>query len=157
MVGSRKKMVVFLVTTVIGCGALVLCSAGSGADKTEQLNSETKSESLFERESSLLSKKDNGPGTRELFFKFMVSVLFLAALAAGGIYISKRLLPNISNLSGKEIKIIETVHLGPRKSVHLLEIGRRRMLIGSTNENITRLADLTEAFSELQELQMKNV
>jgi flagellar biogenesis protein FliO len=26
--------------------------------------------------------------------------------------------------------------------VHLLEIGERRFLIGSTNENITRLADL---------------
>jgi flagellar biogenesis protein FliO len=34
--------------------------------------------------------------------------------------------------------------LGPRKSVHLIEIGSRRLLIGSTNENIRKLADLTE-------------
>ena len=79
----------------------------------------------------------------------MVSVLFLAALGVGGIYISKRFLPKISNLSGKEIHIVETVHLGPRKAVHLLEIGERRLLVGSTNENITKLADLSRAYSEL--------
>jgi flagellar biogenesis protein FliO len=45
-------------------------------------------------------------------------------------------------MPGKEIHIVETVHLGPRKAVHLLEIGGRRYLIGSTNEKINTLADL---------------
>ena len=79
----------------------------------------------------------------------MISVLFLVALGVGGIYISKRFLPKITNMSDKEIRVIETVHLGPRKAVHLLEIGERRFLIGSTNENITRLADLTSVFTEV--------
>ncbi|MCH7555838.1 MAG: flagellar biosynthetic protein FliO [Planctomycetes bacterium] len=87
----------------------------------------------------------------------MFSVLFLVVLGVAVIYVSKRFLPKITKLSGKEIRIAETVHLGPRKAVHLLEIGNRRFLIGSTNESITRLADLTSpaaasAFAETSAL-----
>jgi flagellar biosynthetic protein FliO len=149
MTRSRKKILVFLVTVVLGSGVVLVCSARSDIEGTELENSELKSNSLFGNDPNFLKNTKNESGTRELFFKFMVSVLFLVALGAGGIYISKRFLPKISNLSGKEIRIVETVHLGPRKAVHLLEIGERRFLIGSTNENITKLADLTSAFTEL--------
>jgi flagellar biosynthetic protein FliO len=149
MTGSRKKVVVFFITVILGCGVILVCSARSATEGTELENSESKSNSLFGNDSNFLKNTKNESGTRELFYKFMVSVLFLAALGAGGIYVSKRFLPKITNLSGKEIRIVETVHLGPRKAVHLLEIGERRFLIGSTNENITKLADLTSAFTEL--------
>lgn len=149
MTRSRKKIFIFFVTAVLGCGVLLVCSARSATEKTELENSELKSNSLFGNDPNFLTNTKNEPGTRELFFKFMVSVLFLVALGAGGIYVSKRFLPKITNLSGKEIRIVETVHLGSRKAVHLLEIGERRLLIGSTNENITKLADLTSAFTEL--------
>lgn len=165
MVRSRKKIVVFLIPVMLGCGVIMVCSTQSSADAekpvsnssgTELENSESKSNSLFENDPDFLTNKNNGTGTRELFFKFMVSVLFLIALGAGGIYVSKRFLPKITNLSGKEIRIAETVHLGPRKAVHLLEVGERRFLIGSTNENITRLADLTSTLTELSVREIDN-
>lgn len=149
MVRNKKKIVVFLVTAFLGCCVLLVYSARSATVETESSSSESKSNSLFENDSGLFKNTNNGPGTKELFFKFLVSVLFLIALAVGGIYLSKRFLPKISNMSGREIRIVETIHLGPRKAVHLLEIGDRRFLIGSTNENITRLADLTSVLTEL--------
>ena len=165
MVRCRNKKVVFLIAVILGCGVILVCSAQSTADAekhasdrggTELENSQSESKSLFENDPDFLKKTNNGPGVLELFFKFMVAVLFLAALGAGGIYVSKRFLPKISNLSGKEIRIAETVHLGPRKAVHLLEIGERRFLIGSTNENITRLADLTSTLTELSVREIDN-
>jgi flagellar biosynthetic protein FliO len=105
-------------------------------------NSKSQSGSLFENDPSFSTRTSDRPSSRELFFKMMVSVLFLIALCVAAIYVSRRFGAKITNLSGKEIRIAETVHLGPRKAVHLLEIGNRRFLIGSTNENITRLADL---------------
>jgi len=165
MVRCRKKNVVLLIVVILGCGVILVCSAQSAADAekhasdrggTELENSQSKSNSLFDNDSNFLKNTNNGYGTRELFFKFMVSVLFLVALGAGGIYISKRFLPKITNLSGKEIRIAETVHLGPRKAVHLLEIEERRFLIGSTNENITILADLTSTLTELSVREIDN-
>ena len=165
MVRSRKKIVVCLIAVILGCGVILVCSGQSSADAekpvsnsggTELENSQSESNSLFEDDPNFLTNTNNGTGTRELFFKFMVSVLFLVALGAGGIYVSKRFLPKITNLSGKEIRIAETVHLGPRKAVHLLEIGERRFLRGSTNENITRLADLTSTLTELSVREIDN-
>ncbi len=165
MVRSKKRIVVFLIAVILGCGVIMVCTSQSSADAekpasnsggTEFGNSQPKSNSLFENDPNFLTNTTNGPGIRELFFKFMVSVLFLVALGAGGIYVSKRFLPKITNLSGKEIRIAETVHLGPRKAVHLLEVGERRFLIGSTNENITRLADLTSTLTELSIREIEN-
>jgi flagellar biosynthetic protein FliO len=165
MVRCRKKIVVFLIAVILGCGVILVCSAQSSVDAenrvsnsggTELEKSQSQSNSLFENDPEFLTNKNNGAGTRELFYKFMVSVLFLVALGAAGIYVSKRFLPKITNLSGKEIRIAETVHLGPRKAVHLLEVGERRFLIGSTNENITRLADLTSTLTELSVQEIDN-
>ena len=157
MVLSRKKIIVFVVTVVLGGSMLLVCSAQTSTDGTKLGNSESKSDSIFGNDPNFVKNTNSGSSTRDLFFRFMVSVLFLVALGTGGIYISKRFLPKITNLSGKEIRIVETVHLGQRKALHLLEIGERRFLIGSTNENITRLADLTSNFTELSKLEMDNI
>ncbi|MBL7152230.1 MAG: flagellar biosynthetic protein FliO [Phycisphaerae bacterium] len=85
----------------------------------------------------------NNAGTRELFFKMIFSVLLVLVLGAAAIYASRRLVGKIANLPGKRIKVVETAHLGPRKAVHLLRIGDRCLLVGSTNDSITKLADLT--------------
>ncbi len=74
----------------------------------------------------------------------MVSVLLVITLGAAAVYASKKLLPKITSAPGREIHVIETVHLGPRKSLHLLKIGNQRILIGSTNETITKLADMDD-------------
>jgi len=89
------------------------------------------------------SLASNGAGTKELFFKMIVSVLLVVALGAVAIYGSRRLMGKITNLPGKKIRIVETTHLGPRKAIHLLRVGDRCLLLGSTNESITKLADLT--------------
>ncbi len=149
MVRNRKKIVVFLITVVLGSGLLLVCSAQSVTDGTELEDSKPQAGSLFANDTKFSGRPGGSTGNRELFFKMMVSVLFVVALGAAAIYVSKKFLPKITNLSSKEIRIAETVHLGPRKAVHLLEIGNRRLLIGSTNENITRLADLTSTFADL--------
>jgi flagellar biosynthetic protein FliO len=72
------------------------------------------------------------------------AVLLVVVLGTAAIYISKKFVPRISSFTGKKIQVVETVHLGPRKAIHLIKIGERRLLIGSTNESITKLADVTE-------------
>ena len=89
----------------------------------------------------------DGASTRELFFKMMLSVVLVVGLGAAAIYASRKLMGKITNLPGKRIRIVETTHLGPRKAIHLLRVGDRCLLLGSTNESITKLADLTTDFA----------
>ena len=84
-------------------------------------------------------------GRWEFFYKMLLSILVVIGLGIAVVYVSKKLLPKISNLPGKQIRVIETHHLGPRKSIHLIAAGSRRLLIGSTNDRITMLADVTDS------------
>ena len=148
----KKKILVFFIAVSMGCVVLVICSAQpaingmeseeSGLD-SDQSKEATKSEdSLFANDKDFFGKSEYNPVGGEFSVRAILATLFVLALFVVAIYVSKKLLPRITNLPGKEIRIVETIHLGPRKSVHLLEIENRRFLIGSTNENITKLADL---------------
>ena len=150
--GLKKKLIVFLITVALGSGVLVVYSAqpatnGTGLENSKldphAIQAESQADSLLEQDPNFFDRPDYNLGGGELFFRAMLAVLFVVVLGVAAIYVSRKLLPRIANLPGKEIRIVETVHLGPRKAVHVLEMGDRRFLIGSTNENITKLADIT--------------
>jgi flagellar biosynthetic protein FliO len=144
----KKKIVVFL-ATVAFCGAILAVCRAQSAPPEAAKSSFKGQNPAFASDPNRLTTGPNSLNTRELFFKLMVSVLLVIGLGIAAIYASKRLLPKITNSPGRQIRVIETVHIGPRKSLHLLEIGNQRLLIGSTNETITKLADIHEAFSEI--------
>jgi len=160
VVELKKKNIVLLITVALVAGVLVICSAQSATDGTEpeksqpdpnrpQTDTESTNSPLFANDPNFFSGSDFNPGGEGFFIRAVLAVLFVIALFIAAIYVSKKLLPKITNLPGKEIRIVETVHIGPRKAVHLLEIGNRRLLIGSTNENINKLADLTGEIMDL--------
>jgi flagellar biosynthetic protein FliO len=151
--GFKKRIVVFLTTVALGGSVLLVCSAQSATESEEsildpcqpQVEAESETGFLFADDPDLSDRTDYGPGG----LRVALAVLFVVALGAGAIYVSKKLLPRIANLPGKQIRVVETVYLGPRKAVHLIEIGDRRLLIGSTNENIRKLADITGELPDL--------
>lgn len=163
--GLKKKILVFLMTVAMGGVVLVICSAQSATNGTEpeesgldsdQSKAATKSEdSLFANDQDFFGKSEYNPVGGEFSVRAILAVLFVFALFVAAIYVSKKLLPKITSLQGKEIRIIETIHLGPRKAVHLLEIENRRFLIGSTNESITKLADLSGSLMDLSSKEAK--
>lgn len=141
-------------------GALALCPAWSAATEPEAaqrdssqppLGTDAKTDSLFARDPNFAGKSSYELGRQEFFVRTMLAVVFVIVLGAAAIYVSRKLLPKIATRPGKEIRIVETVHLGPRKAVHLIEVGKRRFLIGSTNENIRKLAEVTAGFPDLSE------
>ncbi|GEM_PF-1339297 len=73
---------------------------------------------------------------RMLIGTLVVVVLGIAALMA-----SKKVMPRLTPVHGKQIKVVETVYLGSRRTLHLLEINGRQILIGCTNDQICRLSD----------------
>jgi len=82
--------------------------------------------------------------TGELFYKMLTAVFIVIVLGIVAIYFSRKLLPRIAHIPGREIRIIETAHIGPRRSLHIIKVAHRKLLIAATNETITKLADLTE-------------
>lgn len=155
--GTKKRIIVFLATIALGSSVFIFQSTQSDTNAMEQViivsdpcqptkTTDTDVNALFANDSNLSLTPGYDTGSKELYFKTILAVFFVLVLGIAAVYISKKILPKITNLPGKEIHIVETAHLGPRKAVHLLEIGNRRFLIGSTNEKISTLADLNSMF-----------
>ncbi|MBN2589564.1 MAG: flagellar biosynthetic protein FliO [Sedimentisphaerales bacterium] len=153
-----KKNFLFIAIAMFCFFVLFLYSAGANSNNiTTQnqpydsnqvsINEAKQTGTLFPNDTSFTG--DSAISGTDIFYKILLSIIFVLILGAAAVFMTKKFFPNIAKLQGKEIKVVETVHLGPRKSVHLIEIGKRRFLIGSTNENIRKLADLTEFSSSM--------
>ena len=123
MTEHKKKIIAFLAVVAVVGGVVLLCPAQSSAGKSAKSDN---SRSLFAKDPNFSETSSGTLSTRELFIKMMLSVLLVVILGAGAIYVSRKFGAKIGNLSGKEIRIIETAHLGPRKAVHLLKIGNQQ-------------------------------
>jgi len=145
----KKKIGVFLLAVVLCSAVALVYSAPSGTDESTKPLSSDNSDSVHSAQPNLTMGSDGNLGTGGLFFKMILMVLLVVVFGAAALYLSKKLLPRFSRLSGKRIQVSETVHLGPHKAIHLIKIGKQTFLIGSTNENITKLADVTGQFSEV--------
>jgi flagellar biosynthetic protein FliO len=141
----RKKSVTFLTAVAIIFGAICAHAEESVTeqDKETPTNNSTSTDDN-KSDFDIDMGDDSDLGIREASIKLTFAVLMVIVLGWAAIYLSKKILPKLSSMSGKTIQVVETVHLGPRKSVHLLKIGNKQILVGSTNDNITKLADIPD-------------
>ena len=94
------------------------------------------------RESEFLG----GGDTTGMMWQMLASALGILFLGVLAILVTKKLLPRLARSGGKRISVLETSHLGPGKHVHLLQIGDKKILVGSSRDGMTRLGDVTDAF-----------
>jgi len=151
----RKKIGAVGAAVILGIAVLVVCTFQSAAVEPKKALFNN-SDSVFAKDANSSIMPTEEPSTMELFYKMMFSVLLVVVLGAAAIYISKKYGARITNLPGKKVRIIETVHLGPRRAIHLLKAGNKQLLISSTTESITRLADVTDALAETDLSTTKN-
>lgn len=146
------------VALVVSGGWIALASrqaAGQGAQESPSPSSASLPVPAGETPSSFLNDPRLPPsaggslGNGELFFRMMLSVGLVIGLGGAALYLSKRVWPKVTHASGKEIHVLETAYLGPRKTLHLVEVGGQRLLIASTSDRITMLASVPATWPNL--------
>lgn len=157
--GFRRRTILLLAALALCSGLAVICFGQSAPDRIEAEKPEPEPDVTGARTNEGVSSVPaDDPGSSNgltydldggTYPNLLRAVLFVVVLGVVAVYASKKLLPRITKLPGKEVRVVETVYLGPRKAVHVLEVGGRRFLVGSTNENITKLADITGDFADL--------
>jgi flagellar biogenesis protein FliO len=136
-------MLILCLALLIGGGWISI--AARSADQKAQ-PATVDGNTSFLADPNAASPADMHFSSRGLFARMMLCILLVAGLGAGMLYVSRKVLPKVTNTPGKEIHVRETAYLGPRKALHLVEVGSHKLLIGSTNDSITALADLTDAW-----------
>ena len=138
---NHKRFVLFVFAALAVTGGFAGYAAqtsGSAAPATGSSSADT-----FLRDDPNLSNQQGAvPGNRELFFRMMLATALVIILAVVVLYLSRKVLPKMARGSAREIRVLETTYLGPRKALHIVQVGPHRFLIGSTNENINSLAQL---------------
>ncbi|MHC5120460.1 MAG: FliO/MopB family protein, partial [Planctomycetota bacterium] len=86
-----------------------------------------------------------------LYKQLMMMVAFVAVIGAGVWFFCKKMPGRWNPGKGKKIVVTETVNLGPRKLLHIVQLGTKQYLIGSTAENIRLLADVTDSLEQSHE------
>ena len=143
---KKKKLVPILLSIGLIGGIVVLrISQGSNTDPNQETTN--KSYSLFSHDPNFSLGTSNSYSNKDLVFRTLASVAVVLTLGGAAIYVSKKFTGKLGNIQGKQIKIVETTHLGQRKMLHLIKVGNQQLLIGSTNEKLTMLADVTGSYN----------
>ena len=82
--------------------------------------------------------------TTWLMLQMLASILIVFVLGAAAFFVVRKLLPRLSRATGRDLSVQETVYLGPRKSLHLVQVGRRRFLVAASRERISMLAEVSD-------------
>ncbi|HIJ70264.1 MAG TPA: FliO/MopB family protein [Planctomycetes bacterium] len=147
---KKRTLVILLLLGACAVGQMFLGSAFCRADEDSPGTDKSKTEDWIPTwsmdEPDL--DKDTSRVQGELIRQFAVAIGFVALLGVCGWYFSKKFGSKLAITKGKEVRIIETIHLGAHRALHLVEVGGvHRILIGSTNTNINILADVSEGIS----------
>jgi len=86
-------------------------------------------------------------------FRTIGSLGLVLCLIAGGYFAARKFAPRYfaKGTSDRNMKVIETLSMGDKRSISMIEVGNCRFLIGNTAHQINLLAALPEAFSMVSE------
>jgi flagellar biogenesis protein FliO len=135
-------------------GLLALCIVGqvllrpclgSGSTYAQALEKEKTADLLDTKDlqSKDLSGFKTDPLHGKLLQQFAMMLLFVAIIGAGAWFLLKKMPARLGTYRSKHITVTETASLGPRKQLHIVQVGSKRFLIASTVENIRLLSDVT--------------
>lgn len=132
-----------LVFSIVGPILLRPCLAGNQAEGESTQKSDTKLECL-----SIPYEKDHL--SRQLWRQFLVLLVVVAAMSAAGWYLSRRLMATSTLSKSRCLRIIDTIRLSPRKSIHIVSVGKRAFLVGAGQDQIQLLADISDSIEQLE-------
>ena len=89
-----------------------------------------------------------GKDTGDMLRRMMAYTLVILVLGGLGLFVVKKVLPKLGAAQGRNISVLETVYLGPKKSLHLLRVGTQRFLVAGSRDEISMLGEVTSAFPD---------
>jgi flagellar biogenesis protein FliO len=85
-----------------------------------------------------------------ILWQMLASVVVVLALGVIALWMVRKVLPRMGRPVGKAktVRVLETTAVGPRRSVHLLQVGGKKILIGDSPSGVVMLAEVTGAYGD---------
>jgi flagellar biogenesis protein FliO len=93
------------------------------------------------------------PDTRGMLTRLALGTAFVLALCVGALVLGRRWLRKlpVASSTGGEMRVVETLSLGQRCRVHLVRVGRRRVLVGVDPSGVRAITPLPDLFEQALE------
>ncbi|MFA5553009.1 MAG: flagellar biosynthetic protein FliO [Phycisphaerae bacterium] len=140
----KKAVLIIMASIILYAADLAGAESPKSAEVNQPAQNQTKFDLSLAKDPNFTFGQNNQLSTREMFLKMVFAVFIVIILVSAVVYLSKKVGNKIVNTPGREIRVTETCYLGQRKSLHLIKMGNRKILIGCTAENITKLAEITD-------------
>jgi len=142
----RQLIIAAAVVTIVGVPALGQ-EAQANAVAVETIAAASEEQSAAPPNATALGGADWGLP----LIKAMGGFGLVLSLLLGGFYGARKIAPQYFNRSaaGRMLKVVETLQMGEKRSISVVEVGEKRFLVGNTTHQITLLAPLDASFSLL--------
>lgn len=78
----------------------------------------------------------------------LAAVIVILVLGGVSLLVIKKFIPRLAVSTGKTISVVESIYLGPRLTVHLVDVAGQRFLLSSTRDRISMLAEVAPPAGE---------
>jgi len=144
-----------LLVSIAGQFLLRPCLGDETKNEKPNISSEQPKTSAIMDTSELLREEDDDSNSGDLqdqLYKQLIKMIAFVGIIGAGVWFYCKKMPGRWNLAkGKNIVVTETVNLGPRKLLHVVQVGAKQYLLSSTPDSIRLLADVTESLEHSHE------
>lgn len=82
------------------------------------------------------------PDTYGLLARTTLSLVAVLALIWGAVLLLRRLSPEGSGHGKGQIRVLERAHLAPKRALYVVQVGRKALALGVTEESVSLLTEL---------------
>lgn len=141
---NKKRIKTILIASAVLVGIILLASAGK---KDKQIPAcGTVAAVQPQPGGNQLMPNDYSSGG--IYFRMIFAIFIVAGMGAAVYWMGKRLRYNVAGGKKGRIEVLETAYLAARKTLHIVRVGNKTFLIGSTNDSISSIADISDSFAE---------
>lgn len=141
----KLRITVLTVIFILSVTGVVNKSLSQNLVKSENVNV-TKSEADTIINSYENSKVPELPNLGSMIFKGLFSLVIVFALIIGFALFLKKFVYNRNgfHVSGGLVKVVSTTFIGPKKSIHLIKVMDKILVVGVTDTQMQTLAEFKE-------------
>ncbi len=139
---NRSALGAVLIIVVALIGLIFVKTDNVAADRTDLLTTQS-----IDNVYAPASGDSGSMSVLPSLIRIISALVIVVVCIYGGIYLLKRLMnkrDRRSAVSGN-LEVIETIYIAPRKSITLLRVGEKSVLVGATENNMSLLGEQDEA------------
>jgi flagellar protein FliO/FliZ len=143
---KQTRRTVILTTVILGFAVLGLIATNSFQSGKDRTAAESLGQVMQDATPNQATSGDPGSPLWAIV-KLLSALAIVIAALYGGLYLLKRMMMTRRTASARQaaLEVIESAYVGPKKTVSLVRVGNKAVLVGVTDQQISMLTELSPA------------